>query len=213
MNAAIEHPEGDTPVRISLALLFLALTFYVVVSIFRDPFPYPVREIAGGAVLALVLVSRLRGWRALVQTPSPRPYMTSAIRTSMAAIFAYVIFRVTYFDPLPKLAGSILGFALMPLTVGAVIWSIARSKDDVYRASAFESFAWGALVGVGLIYTGIFALRYTPSVSEWLQTVALAATNGLSPAAVGFGLGAAFSIIVVWFSLFVSWAIWWARKR
>lgn len=195
--------------------LFIVLALYVVASeVMGDPFPFPVREIAGGLMIGLLLLDIARRWVSWFRSGGARPSAAwRMLHTAAAALLCYALFTTVYFNPLPGLIGVVLIFMAIPLGLAASVRGVAACRDEVYRASVFESYTWGAFTGLGLITAGIFIVRVTPSASDWLQASALGATNGLSPAAVGFGLGAVFSIVAFSLCLSISWAVWWLRRR
>lgn len=209
---------SDIPPRRPAMLRMLMLTIFVlvvyfVIGTFNDPFPYPVREIAGGVLIVLMLVGHIWRWVCWFGSTGRRsPLIRRAIWSIVTLVFVYTIFRETYFDPLPGATGSLLALSLFPVVLGLIIRSIATNPDEVERTAAFEGFSWGALVGLGCIYAGVIAIRWLPGMSDWLQATAEGMTGPLSPAAIGFGFGASFSLIVVWISLFVSRALWWRRR-
>ena len=217
MNASAPDPDHSSPrgrrvVRL-LALVALALVVYLILSASNDPFPSPVRQIAGGLLIAMLLagnISRWYAWSAMVPRSSIFPRV---IWTTFVLILVYMVFRLTYFDPLPGSLGTALSFVGFPLLLALITWSIAKSEDEVRRAAIFEGFAWGGLVALSTIYVCIVAVRSSPSLADWLQAQALAASGGLNPISFGFVLGALFSMLVVWFSFIMSWALWWKRKQ
>jgi hypothetical protein len=197
-----------------LTLVGAVLVFYLAFTEFTGPVGNPGPEIAGGVLIALLLARILWRWTQWSRQAGPRSRgVLRSLHTLVDAVGAFVIFRLVYFDPLPRPFGLILVLSIFPLVLGAMTWSVAKCEDEVQRSSAFEGFTWGALVGLGLIHASIIAVRFWPAMSDWLQGAALHATNGLSPAAVGFALGSLFSMMAVWTSLIASWGLWWVAKR
>lgn len=211
--------SGDAPPRGARTVSWLtrvgaALVVYLAVSMFHDPLPYPAREIAGAAVICLLLARLVWRWISWLRPDAkPAPLPRRVIPAMLDLLVIYVFFRMVYFDPLPGTPGLVLTLLVFPMIFGMTMWSIATCKDEVQRASAHEGFAWGALVGLCLIFAGIIGVRFWPAMSDWLQAAAGHATNGLSPAAIGFANGALYSMLVVWVSLMVSWRLWWRSKR
>jgi hypothetical protein len=203
------------PIVCALMWLGFALFAYTIVAIFHDPLPYPAQQIACGAALALVLAGDVWHWVYWFRSQGAHSSLARQVtQTALVLLFAYAIFREVYFDPFPGVFGSILGLSFFPLLLGSIMAGVARSRDEVQRASAFEGFAWGALVGLGLIFASMVVIRFSPAVSDWLQARALAMTgSGLSPAALGFVFGAGFSLVGVWLCLMWGRAVWWIRKR
>ena len=189
------------------------LAIYLMIAIFHDPLPYPVRQIAGVLVSLLALASvglLLVLW---ARPGCARPGLAPRVTITLGALmFAYAMFTVSNFELLPYPWGKLVVAPLFPLILGMVMWWTARNKDEVQRAAAFEGFSWGALVGVGLIFMSIFVVRYTPAVADGLQQVASRSNNHQPPAAVGFALGAFFSLMVVWMSMFISRGLWWRSR-
>ncbi len=203
------------PIVCALMWLGFALFAYTIVAIFHDPLPYPTQQIACGVALALVLAGDVWHWVYWFRSQGAHSSLARQVtQTALVLLFAYAIFREVYFDPVPGVFGSILGLSFFPLLLGSIMAGVARSRDEVQRASAFEGFAWGALVGLGLIFASMVVIRFSPAVSDWLQARALAMTgSGLSPAALGFVFGAGFSLVGVWLCLMWGRAVWWIRKR
>ena len=219
MIANPTHPD-DVPPRSAGALrlfgyLFAALAVFYVYAVVGGAFPRVVVQVTGSALIVFVLVNISTRWIGWIRSDGAAPSLVRrAITTAVAALLVYIFFRETWFDPLPGGLGTALALSFFPLVLGSIMWSVARMRDEVCRASAYQSFAWGGLVGLALTYAGIVVLRFTPAMSDWLQTKAVgmsAASAGLSPAAIGFAFGATFSLMAVWLSLFVAWALWWRR--
>jgi hypothetical protein len=205
-------PRSARAITIAVRVIAL-LTLYICVAVFHDPLPPPARQIAGVVVAWLTLGVITWLWVLWSRPQCARPSVAWRLIISVGAlIFAYVMFKVTNFDPLPRPWGKLVEMPLFPLGLGAIMWWTAHNRDEVQRAAAFEGFAWGALVGVGLIFAGIYVVRYAPGIADWLQTVASRARNGLPPAAVGFAFGAIFSLMVVWMSMFIGRGLWWRSK-
>jgi hypothetical protein len=190
------------------------LVLYLTIAVFHDPLPYPARQIAGVVVSWSALSVMTWLWVLWSRQECARPSMALRLVVTFGVVlFAFTMFKISNFDPLPRPWGKLLVTPLFPMMLGAIMWWTARNKDEVQRAAAFEGSTWGALVGVGMIFTSIFVVRYTPGVSEGLQTIALRSRNDVSPAAVGFALGAASSLLLVWISMFVSRGLWWRSRR
>ncbi len=189
------------------------LTLYLVIASFHDPLPHPARQIAGVLLTGLAVAGIGLLWILWTRPACARPGLVpQLIITWCVLMFAYTMFKGSNFDPLPDPWSKLLVLPLFPLILGMLMWGMARNKDEVQRAAVFEGFAWGALVGVGLIFASIFVVRYAPGLADWLQATALRAHNGLPPAAVGFAVGAMFSLMVVWMSMFISRALWWRSR-
>lgn len=196
-----------------LSWLWAVLMFYVTFANFIDPLPYPARRIACGAAIALVLaydVARWIEWFRAKGAWSSLP--REALLTAAIVLGSYIYFRMVFFDPLPHTVASILVLSFFPLMLGLLTWSVARNRDEVQRAAAFEGFAWGALVAMGLMQVAMFVLRFSPGFSDWAQAMT-EAPGPLSPAARGFGMGVTFSMVVVWLCIIFSRTLWWVRKR
>ncbi len=148
-------------------------------------------------------------------TSSAGSLVGRALSTIVILLVAYTLFREFVFDPFPGAFGSILGLSLFPVLLVWLMWSVARCRDEVQRASAFEGYAWGAIIGLGLIQVGVILVLFLSGVSDWLQAHALAmhSHGGPNPASIGFGFGAMFSIIAVGVCMSWSRAIWWMSKR
>ena len=219
MNASPISSDGTQPpftwVARLRSLLVLPLSLYVAgATVFGDPFPFPVLRIAGTVMIGLVLVNHVRQWVLWYRSNGPRSSLVRRLAWTLAtALLAYGLFTLTWFNPLPGTLGMALLFALLPVMLGVSAWSVSDCQDEVYRASIFEGYTWGTLAGLCLVTVGIFVMRISPPVGDWLQAKALTVTNGLTPAAVGFGFGAAFALVVVALSMSVGWAMWWFRRR
>lgn len=205
-------PRGQTAIR-RLAGLWLVLTLYVVVTNFFDPLPFPAREIACGAAIALVLAYVVARWVEWVRAKgawSSLPRET--LLTATIGLGAYLFFGQVFFDPLPHTVASILVLSFFPLMLALLMWSVARTRDEVARAAAFEGFAWGALVAMGVMQAAMFALRFSPGVSDWMDAMTQA-PGPMSQTARGFGMGMTFAMVVVWMCIIFSRTLWWIRKR
>lgn len=219
MTANPAHPHDIPPPSAGLfrliGWLLGALAVFYAYAVISDAFPRLVIQISGSLLIAGVLAVLSRRWIGWIRSSDAAPSVPRrVVSTVVAALLAYIFFRETWFDPLPAGPGAVLTLLFFPLILGSIMWSVARMRDEVCRVSAYQSFAWGGLVGLALTYAGIVILRFTPAMSDWLQTKAAvmsAGSTALSPAAIGFVFGAAFSLMAVWTSLFVAWALWWRR--
>lgn len=211
------HADAPPPHRIGRAFyyLFLVLVAYIAAGhVFGDPFPSPLYEIAGGVVIALALASQVWAWARWLRAKTARSSLARrAIWTLAVCLFSYGLFRIVYFNPLPGLLGLIVLFSAPPVMLAASAWSLSSNRDEVRRAAVFEGYTWGSFVGLGLVVAGIFAVRVSSAVSDGLQAHALKVTNGMSPAAVGFGVGAIYALVVVALCMSAGVALWRMRKR
>ena len=201
------------PIIRALAGLWLVLILYVTVAHFFDPLPSPSWRIAGGAAIALALAYEVVRWVDWFRVKGARTSLAREVLLTAAILLGiYAIFREVFSDPLPHTVASILALSFFPLMLALLIWSVARSRDEVARAAAFEGFAWGALVAMGVMQAAMFALRFSPGLSDWMGAMTQA-PGPMSPAARGFGMGMTFAMVVVWMCIIFSRAIWWIRKR
>lgn len=90
---------------------------------------------------------------------------------------------------------------------------VLRGPDEVQSAGVRFSLAFGAGAGVPLTVVFVMIMRHTPPVAEVITSIAAFSNNELSPAAVGFGLGAVFTVLVVVFFFIASNIIWWSAQR
>jgi hypothetical protein len=201
------------PVLRMLGKVWVVLTLYVVVTNFFDPLPYPVREIACGAAIALVLAYVVARWVEWVRAKSAWSSLPrEALLTVTILLGSYLFFGMVFSDPLPHTVDSVLVLSFFPLMLALLMWSVAKTRDEVARAAAFEGFAWGALVAMGLMQAAMFALRFSPALSDWMDAMTQA-PGPLSQTARGFGMGMTFAMVVVWLCIIFSRALWWIRKR
>lgn len=139
--------------------------------------------------------------------------MTLSGRANVAALFA-ILFGTVYLlllDP-PFIVGVIFVFlciAWAAWSFGAVFWG----SDEVESAKVRYALAFASGIGVAFSIAFVLLMNAVPAVQNAITSMATSDGNELSSAAAGFGLGVAFTVLVLCAALCVGLTVWWASKR
>ena len=105
-------------------------------------------------------------------------------------------------------------FGVLCVTWSAWIFiSIFRGTDELKSASLRYALAMASGIGAPLSLAFVMLMVATPGVQGVVTSIAALSGSGLSPAAVGFGLGVTFNIILLCAVFIVSHTVWWTSKR
>lgn len=134
-------------------------------------------------------------------------------RVQAAALFVIVFGGTSFqlFDP-PFIAQVVFVFLCFSWSAWCFA-SVFRGPDEVEAASARYALAFASSVGVPISITFILLMSAVPAVQNAITRMATLEGHDLSPAATGFGLGVAFTTMVLCVSLGVGLTVWWASKR
>ena len=105
-------------------------------------------------------------------------------------------------------------FMVLCVTWSAWIFiSIFRGTDELKSAGIRYGLAMASGVGVPLSLAFVVLMVATPGIQGTITSIATFSKSGLSPAAVGFGLGVTFTLIVSCAVFFIGNCMWWVSKR
>ena len=91
--------------------------------------------------------------------------------------------------------------------------SIFRGGDELKSASIRYGLATASGVGVPVSLAFVMLMIAAPDIQGAITNIAMFSQSGLSPAAVGFGMGVTFTMVVMCaVFLLGNWA-WWASRR
>ena len=134
-------------------------------------------------------------------------------KVQAAALFViFLVALVFYCLTLPSSLRSSLCFSVSRGRRGVLPLSFG-GPDEVEAASARYALAFASSVGVPISITFILLMSAVPTVQNAITRMATLEGHDLSPAATGFGLGVAFTTMVLCVSLCVGLTVWWASKR
>ena len=105
-------------------------------------------------------------------------------------------------------------FAVLCFTWSAWIFiSVFRGTDELKSASIRYALAAASGVSVPLTLAFVMLMIATPGLQHAISSMAKVSSSGLPPAAIGFGLGVTFCLIVSCTVFVISHSVWWASKR
>jgi len=134
------------------------------------------------------------------------------IQSIAAIIVVVLILFLIIVDPFGEASGKIV---LSGLFAGFSVWSLLRHwrmADEVQLAATKFSFVIGASVGLLAAFTFVIIMRYTPSVAEFIASLAAFSNNELPTAAVGFAIGSLATMLLVIISGVIANMFWWSAK-
>lgn len=130
--------------------------------------------------------------------------------TAFIAIFLGVAF-IWVFNP--PFFVTVIFMVLCVMWSAWVFISIFRGSDELKSASIRYGLATASGVGVPVSLAFVTLMIGMPDIQGAVTNVAMFSESGLSPAAVGFGLGVTFTAVVMCVVFVVgNWA-WWASRR
>ena len=91
--------------------------------------------------------------------------------------------------------------------------SIFRGTDELKSAGVRYGLAIASGVGVPLSLAFVMLMIATPGIQGAITNIATFSNSGLSPAAIGFGLGVTFTLVVSCAVFAIGNCVWWASKR
>lgn len=91
--------------------------------------------------------------------------------------------------------------------------SIFRGTDELKAAGVRYGLAMASGVGVPLSLAFVMLMIATPGVQDAITKVSSFSNSGLSPTAIGFGMGVTFTTIVSCVVLVIANSVWWVAKR
>ncbi len=104
----------------------------------------------------------------------------------------------------------------MVLCVAWSAWifiSIFRGTDELKSAGVRYGLAMASGVGVPLSLAFVALMIATPGVQGAITNIAALSKSGLSPPAIGFGLGVTFTVVVLCAVFAAGNWVWWVSKR
>lgn len=110
-------------------------------------------------------------------------------------------------------------FATVIFTVLCLMWSawtfisIFRGTDELKSAGIRYALAVASGIGLPLSIAFVMLMVATPDIQRVITSMAAFSRSGLSPAAVGFGLGVSFTFVLLCAVFAISHSVWWASKR
>lgn len=110
-------------------------------------------------------------------------------------------------------------FVTVIFTILCIMWSgwifisVFRGADEPYSASVRYALAAASGVGVPLSIAFVMLMIATPAIQGVITNIAMFGRSGLSSAAIGFGMGVTFTIIVLCAVFSISHLAWWVSKR
>ena len=137
---------------------------------------------------------------------------TSAQSQIVASIVIFLgVAFIWVFDP-PFFVTAI--FMILCVTWSAWIFlSIFRGTDELKSAGVRYGLAIASGVGVPLSLACVMLMVATPGIQGAITNIATFSKSGLSPAAIGFGLGVTFAVVVLCAVFVIGHWVWWASKR
>ena len=110
-------------------------------------------------------------------------------------------------------------FVTVIFTVLCLMWSawifvsIFRGTDELKSAGIRYALAVASGVGLPLSIAFVMLMVAMPDIQRVITSIAASSRSGLSPAALGFGLGVSFTFFVLCAVFAISHSAWWASKR
>ena len=137
---------------------------------------------------------------------------TSAQSQIVASIVMFLgVALIWVFDP-PFFVTAI--FMVLCVTWSAWIFlSIFRGTDELKSAGVRYGLAIASGVGVPLSLACVVLMIATPGIQGAITNIATVSKSGLSPAAIGFGLGVTFAVVVLCAVFVIGHWVWWVSKR
>lgn len=126
------------------------------------------------------------------------------------AIFLGVAF-IWVFDP--PFFVTVVFMVLCLMWSAWVFISIFRGSDELKSAGIRYGLATASGVGVPVSLAFVTLMVATPGVQGAVTNIAMFSESGLSPAAVGFGLGVTFTVVVMCAVFVVGNWTWWVSRR
>ena len=103
----------------------------------------------------------------------------------------------------------------MVLCVTWAAWnfmSVFRGTDELKSAGVRYGLATASAVGVPLSLAFVMLMIATPGIQGAITNIATFSNSGLSPTAVGFGLGVTFTVVVSCLVFTIGHWAWWMSK-
>lgn len=137
---------------------------------------------------------------------------TSAQSQTVASIVIFLgVAFIWVFGP-PFFVTAI--FMVLCVTWSAWIFlSIFRGTDELKSAGIRYGLAIASGIGVPLSLAFVTLMIATPGVQGAITHIATFSKSGLSPAAIGFGLGVTFTVVVLCAVFVIGHWMWWLSKR
>ena len=91
--------------------------------------------------------------------------------------------------------------------------SVFRGPDELKSAGVRYGLAIASGVGIPLCLAFVMLMIAAPDIQGAITNIATFSNSGLSPAAIGFGLGVTFTLVVSCVVFVIGNWVWWASKR
>ena len=122
--------------------------------------------------------------------------------------FLYLVFSNPFGEP----AQTIVEVIYLCVILGITVLVASRNTDEVEVAAARFSASAGAVAGIVCTVGLLIVMTSVPAVAEFIATLAESPSNGLPPAATGFGLGAMAAMLMMFTCAIIAYAAWFWRS-
>lgn len=122
--------------------------------------------------------------------------------------FLYLVFSNPFGEP----AQTIVEVIYLCVILGITVLVASRNTDEVEVAAARFSASAGAVVGIVCTVGLLIVMTSVPAVAEFIATLAESPSNGLPPAATGFGMGAMAAMLMMFTCAIIAYAAWFWRS-
>jgi hypothetical protein len=122
--------------------------------------------------------------------------------------FLYLVFSNPFGEP----AQTIVEVIYLCVILGITVLVASRNTDEVEVAAARFSASAGAVAGIVCTVGLLIVMTSVPAVAEFIATLAESPSNGLPPAATGFGMGAMAAMLMMFTCAIIAYAAWFWRS-
>lgn len=122
--------------------------------------------------------------------------------------FLYLVFSNPFGEP----AQTIVEVIYLCVILGITVLVASRNTDEVEVAAARFSASAGAVVGIVCTVGLLIVMTSVLAVAEFIATLAESPSNGLPPAATGFGMGAMAAMLMMFTCAIIAYAAWFWRS-
>lgn len=136
---------------------------------------------------------------------STRPQVAASIVIMLGVTYIWVF--------APPFFVTIIFAALCILWSAWTIISVLRGTDELQSASTRYALAIASGVGIPLSIVFVLLMISTPSVQDTITNIAMVGNSGLSQAAIGFGLGVTFTMVLQCVICVIASSTWWMSKQ
>lgn len=122
--------------------------------------------------------------------------------------FLYLVFSNPFGEP----AQTIVEVIYLCVILGITVLVASRNTDEVEVAAARFSASAGAVAGIVCTVGLLIVMTSVLAVAEFIATLAESPSNGLPPAATGFGMGAMAAMLMMFTCAIIAYAAWFWRS-